>query len=589
MNIFKNLSVKFKLTLSCVSIVVLSVIIFATVIYTRSASVVTRLAERNVEQIMESSFQHINTLIEDINASLLSFQSNESVQSILSSDSSYSKPDDISELEKLLQGIDVFQSKILKSELYVMNRSDFPRLNNTQFVFSDEQMKQDSWYNTMLQSGNSVRWVMRDSQNKNQSHIIASKLIYNVYTQEPMAVLKSTIDMNNFTDYLDNIRLADTGKMFLCSDNHIVHFSDSKLGQRLANNPVVFNDMLKTVSPQTRTTSINGDRWLLKSYALGNTGMFLLGAVKINEFSTAQSSITTALIVTALVLSLFSLVLILFISSLITKPISALSRRMNNYNAEHSNAIHANSHDEIGVLFESFNAMDKTINNLIETINKETEIRKTAEMKALQAQITPHFLYNTLNSISALSKSYGAHDIEQMTMALSRFFMHSLNNGSEMISIHDELEQVKSYVYIQKIRYGDKFKVIINNDPDTDKCLICKLTLQPLVENCIYHAFYDIDYVGIISINVVNDNGVIEITVSDNGIGDVTVDFDKMNEYTNKPFDLDEPIEKYGIHNISQRIKLYFGDEYGLKYYPNPDGGLTVKVTFKAVKKEGEI
>ena len=132
--------------------------------------------------------------------------------------------------------------------------------------------------------------------------------------------------------------------------------------------------------------------------------------------------------------------------------------------------------------------------------------------------------------------------------------MHSLNNGAEMITIDNELDHVMNYVYLQKIRYGNRFDVEIIADSEVRHCLICKLTLQPLIENCIYHAFNDIDYTGHIIIKAVREGDKIIITVSDNGIGNYTLDFNKMNEYVNKQFDLNEPIEKYGIHNISQRI-----------------------------------
>lgn len=588
MKYYKNLSIKLKLAISCVFVVMLTVIIFSVLIFVSSNKVVTHLAERNVKQVMDSAAQHIKTQIDDINSSLLAFQTKESVQSVLSETHTGNPIDDVRILENALCEIDIFQSKILRSELYVINRSDYPQINSTRLVFSDRQLRNDSWYNSMLSAGNTTRWLIRDAQASNNSYIVASKLIHDVNTQKAVAVLKSNIDMRNFTEYLDNITLADTGKMFLCSSDHLVNSSGSKLGERLVNNYVIFNEMLNSDSIETRTIDLDHKKWLVKSYPLYNTGMYIIGTVKINEFSTAQDTIAAAILTTGILLFLFSLALILFISSLITRPLSVLSKRMKNYNIEHNNTLKSNSTDEIGLLFDSFNSMNTTIIELIEKVNRETEVRKMAELKALQAQITPHFLYNTLNSITALSKSCGAKDIEKMTVALSRFFMHSLNNGSEMITIDNELDQVMSYVYLQKIRYGNRFDVKIIADAEVRKYLICKLTLQPLVENCIYHAFKDIDYQGLVTIRAEREGERIVITVSDNGIGNYTLNFEHMNKYVNKSFDLNEPIEKYGIHNISQRIKLYFGDEYGLYYYPNEDEGITVRITIKAVKNADE-
>lgn len=585
---FKDLSIKAKLTTSYVLVVMLTVLIFAVTISVKSRHVVNHLAERNVEQVMISSTQHIQTLMKDINSSLLSFQTKEAVQNTLSQTHKSDIVNDVSILESAMHEIDMFQDKISKSELYVIGRDDYPQINSLQSVFSDKQLKNDVWYNSMRYAGNTTKWIIRDAHNSNDAYIVASKLIHDVNTGQPVAVLKSNIDMQNFTDYLDSIILADTGKMFLCSDSHIVNRTDSALGNKLVNNPVIFRDMLAKSDIETRTITLDNEKWLVKSYPLYGSDIFILGVVKINEFNSAQGAIVTAMLTTGILLFLLSITLILFITTMITKPLSILSKRMQNYTIEHNNTIHPDSQDEIGVLFESFNSMNETILQLIKNVQYETEIRKIANLRALQAQITPHFLYNTLNSISALAKKYNANDIEKMTFALSRFFMHSLNNGADMITLGNEFEQVMSYVYLQKIRYGNRFEVNITADDDVKEYLICKLTLQPLVENCIYHAFTDIDYTGVIEIKAIHKNDNIIITVSDNGIGNETIDFEKINEYVNKSFDLNEPIEKYGIHNISQRIKLYFGEEYGISYLPNPDMGITVKITVKAIKKSDD-
>lgn len=581
---FSNLSIKLKITLTCICIVTVSLLLFTVVIMTRSSYIVTHLAEKNMQQSLNFANSHINTLIDDVNARLLTFQAKESVQRILSA-SNHPDPDgELDTLEQDLFELDIFQSLIQKSELCILTeQTSFPLPSDTQFIFSDKTLTNDPWYNTVLSCADSVYWQILDSYDANRSYAVASKIIYDVNTKKPMAILKSTIDLNTFTDSLNSIALADTGKIFLCADNHIINQSGSALGNMLTNNKVIVNEMLKSSRTETRTIIMSNEKWLIKSLPLSSKGLYVMGAVKISEFNAAQKSIAAAIIITGLTLTLFALLLTLFISRLIIKPLSLLTRRMNDYRLEHNNTVYPNSADEIGVLFESFNTMDKTIHTLIEDKNRESQIRKTAELKALQAQITPHFLYNTLNSITALAKLYGVKDIEKMTIALSRFFMKSLNNGVELLSIQDELEQLMSYVYLQKIRYGEKFDVEINIPDELKRYSICKLTLQPLVENCIYHAFTRIDYKGIITISAKKDGDLIYITVSDNGIGDITVNFKAINEYVNKSFDFNEPMEKYGIHNVAQRIKLYFGSDCGLHYSPNPNGGLNVCISIKAV------
>lgn len=587
MKIHGRLSIQLELTILCVLIALLSLGSFATVVFVRSSVVVKQLAERNNNQVISSAANYLHTRIDDINADMISFQAKENVQAVLSGKSKTDTAADIAALENAILEIDPFQIHIQYSELYVLGRDDFPSLGNSHSIFSDAQLKNDIWYNSVLTSETSANWQIHDSV-AGQSFIVVSRLIYDIYTKKPVAILKSNINLREITSYLDDITLAETGKIFLCSGSHIVNKTGSPLGSKLANNSIVFNEMFKSGEKQTKTIMIDNAAWLVQSAPIDNTGMFLLSAVKIDEFSSAHSAITSAIIITAVIIVLLAIVLSYFISLLITKPIHLLSNQMNNYNIEQNVLLPTSSKNEVGILVESFKEMDKQIHTLIENINRETEIRKIAELKALQAQITPHFLYNTLNSISLLAKSCGAKKIEKMIIALSRFFMHSLNNGGEMISIGNELEQVMSYVYLQKIRYGDKFAVNVQTDTELKSYLICKLTLQPLVENCICHAFSDIDYQGVINIRIVKEDEYIIITVSDNGIGNITIDFKEINEYVNKDFDLSEPIEKYGINNVAQRIRLYFGDDCGLEYMPNKDEGITVKIRIKAIE-ENEI
>ena len=183
-----------------------------------------------------------------------------------------------------------------------------------------------------------------------------------------------------------------------------------------------------------------------------------------------------------------------------------------------------------------------------------------------------------------LAEKYKAKDIQEMIMAISKFFMISLSNGAEMITLEQEIEHVNSYMYIQKIRYADRFTLHTDIPEELKNNIICKLTLQPLIENCINHAFLDIDKVNIIELTARRNGNDIIITVSDNG--ETFVDIDELNQYVNKKFEPDEPIEKYGIHNINQRIQIYFGEDYGLSYKENKPNGLTAVIRIKSLTLE---
>lgn len=579
----KFFSIKLKLIFAYASIIVITLSIFSAVAIWRSDIVVVRLAQQNVEQAILASHQALNSEIDSINALMLSFQVKKEVQDILCSDRHGSALEEIDILEQALLETDIFQTNISNLELYVLNRPDYPPLSAGGSVFSSEQMKNDVWFNNVLKQGNSTGWTVRNNINEGNSFIVVSKLLIDFTTNEPVAVLKANVNIRNFTKIIDDVTLGETGRLFISSENHLVDYDTSEIGQHLANSKVLFSDMLRSSQSETRTTSIDGESFLISTHPIKDTGLSLVGAVRIREFLSTRNAIITAIFIAAIMLLLLSLIFIMVVSMMITKPLSVLTQAMRCYEPGRITPVKTDANDEIGVMFSVFNNMQITIKELIDNIEHETLLHQQAELKALQAQITPHFLYNTLNSVCMLAKKYNASDIQQMIMALSKFFMISLSNGAEIITLEQEVEQTQSYMYIQKIRYADRFTLITDIPEDLLQTSICKLTLQPLVENCINHAFADLDEQGIIELAARRENGDIIITVSDNG-PDGIVDINELNLQVNKKFDPDEPVEKYGIHNINQRIHLYFGNEYGLSYKKNIPHGLTAEVRIKELK-----
>lgn len=577
------ISIKIKLIAMYLSVVILSMLIFAVVIFWQSEKVVMHLARQNVTQTMLASYQSLVTKIDNINVSILSFQIRKDVQEILCTGSPDSNIEEISKLEQILMEIDTFQNSISKLELYVLDRDDYPSLSHNNTVFSARQMKNDIWFNAALDSGSSTTWTLRNHVAEGNGTVTASKVLTDVTTNLPVAVLKADINLQEFSKSIDGIVLAETGRMFLSSQSHLVGYDNSPLGQLLVNHPILFNDMLTKSQNEMRTTILDGEKWLLSSYPLKDTGLYLVGAVKLSEFSATQGTIAVAILITALSLLVFSLLLIWVISGMISKPAATLASSMHHYEIGNTIPLEYNKRDEFGILFAMFNRMQSTIARLLADAAREADMRKRAELKALQAQITPHFLYNTLNSIRVLSKKYGATDVQEMIMALSKFFRISLNNGAEMLTLKQELEQIKAYMYMQKVRYRDSFDITITLPEELSQYSICKLTLQPLVENCINHAFTDMDEPGKIELAVSKHGEYIIITVSDNGPNGAA-NIRELNRQVKRAFDPEEPIEKYGIHNVNQRIQLYFGKDCGLFYQRNEPTGLTAVVKIRAVE-----
>lgn len=238
--------------------------------------------------------------------------------------------------------------------------------------------------------------------------------------------------------------------------------------------------------------------------------------------------------------------------------------------------------DEIGMLYRGFGSMMKRIRTLINEVYLSKITQKEAELKALQAQINPHFLYNTLDSIIWMAETNDSN-IVAMTEALAKLFRISLNKGNEEISLERELEHVKNYLIIQSMRYADKFTYEISAEPGVERCRTIKLILQPIVENCIYHGIKKKRGTGKITIRAYRREQNLIIEVSDDGCG--------MPEEICRKI-LSDEIESenisgsgIGVKNVNERIQLRFGKKYGLSY--SSEEGIGTTVTYVLPYNEG--
>ncbi len=253
------------------------------------------------------------------------------------------------------------------------------------------------------------------------------------------------------------------------------------------------------------------------------------------------------------------------ISNSISRPIKELSGITNQVaKGDLSVRSHIQSGAEVKVLSDSLNIMIGKLSNLIETVKIEQGNLREAELKLLQAQINPHFLYNTLDTIIWLAEADKKVEVVDMVGALSNYFRTSLSKGNDMIGLKEEELHIRSYLQIQQSRYKDILDYEIEIPMELGSCLVPKITLQPLVENALYHGIKNKRGKGKIAITGYQTEKDIRLLVKDNGLGmteerlgQVVEGFEKKDERLKKDF--------YGLYNVNERIQLYYGKDYGLK------------------------
>lgn len=240
---------------------------------------------------------------------------------------------------------------------------------------------------------------------------------------------------------------------------------------------------------------------------------------------------------------------------------------------------------EMGVLYDSFNFMIEKNERLLAENAKTLEERSHLEIELLQTQINPHFLYNTLYSIQSLSDMKMNQDASAMTRSLAEFYRTGISKGNSIISLKDEIEHVENYLTIMAYRYGDRFDYQIEvEDAALLKAPIPKVSLQPIVENSIYHGLKELDHFGHLTISVKEEHGTVLMTIQDNGKGISEEQLQKINEEINLPASHERKVTGIGLRSVNLRIRNYFGNAYGL-WVEYCEAGARIKVAIPKEKK----
>ncbi len=217
---------------------------------------------------------------------------------------------------------------------------------------------------------------------------------------------------------------------------------------------------------------------------------------------------------------------------------------------------------EVSMLSDSLNTMIDKINELLDQVTKEQVRLRKAEFEVLQSQINPHFLYNTLDAITWLAESGEQKKVVSMVGSLSEFFRTALNGGRDIITIEEELQHVRSYLEIEQVRYQDILRYEISVPEELNKYLIPKITIQPLVENALYHGIKNKRGPGMILIKAKKEKDFFNIQIEDNGIGIEEERLEQVRAGIRDKVLTGKDI--YGLYNVNERIRLNFGEQYGI-------------------------
>ena len=391
------------------------------------------------------------------------------------------------------------------------------------------------------------------------------------------AVLLIDLNFNAVEELLESVHLSQTGYTYIISnDGDIVYHPKEML---IAEGSMEEDlDSVSTHVFGSYISEFGGRERLTIIQTVEQTRWRIVGVAFMDELLEPLRMFRTSLIVIMVLSVIVAVLLSNIISKWITKPLRKLEAGMRSVqNGNFSVKEPVDGSKEVVSLSQSFQAMVQRIEELMEQVRTTEALKRQRELDALQAKINPHFLYNTLDSVVWMAETGNSKGVVKMVTALASLFRISIAKGHDTITLKEEFSHVRSYLDIQSMRYKDKFTYSIELPRELEKQPTIKLLVQPIVENSIYHGIKYLQDEGIITIKAEDRGDRIAMIISDNGVG---MRKETLNSLLDRNSTHEHSSEGNGIGllNIDERIKLSYGEEYGLSITSEPDEGTTVMI-----------
>ncbi len=477
----------------------------------------------------------------------------------------------------------------LLSGILIANRHDM-YISNEMFRIARYSVIEDDWYRSAEAAGGERVLIsrpigrnIRNIHNPSADDVVSvARAVTDPATGVALGVIMVDMRLSVIENHIRDLTLGKSGYVFIMDDQGQVVYAPV--------NPTVYRiqpQWTHDAPPGGSVHTVQGERYQLLSTHSRLANWRTIGVFKSGEVLGPVQQLRGYTLMLAFIAIIVASVTAITLSASFTRPISQLRKLMAEAEGGNLNVSFTSrrDHGEVAQLGAGFNTMMEKIRSLIDLVYVEQKNKREAEVKTLQAQIKPHFLYNTLDTIRWMAEERGAIEIVQMVGALTKLFRIGLSRGREVISLADELEHVKCYLFIQQVRYEDKLDYRIEVDEGCLKDRVNKLILQPLVENAIYHGIKQKRGAGHITVGAREENGKLVLTVRDDGAGMTEAQCAQLNTALRAPGSK-EYDHGYGIFNVNDRIRLSHGDAYGLTYAVNADGGVTVTITHPIIRDD---
>ncbi|WP_105618827.1 cache domain-containing sensor histidine kinase [Vallitalea okinawensis] len=443
----------------------------------------------------------------------------------------------------------------------------------------------EEWYQKAIESEGLVVSTSRVQNiiNGQYNWVISCSNALRDENNEVLGVLLIDLNFNFIEDMCSGIKLGNKGYVFVLDEEGdiVYHPKQQLIYSNLYNEPIV---ELLDYEDGNVILKESGEQKQYSISSIEGLGWKVIGAVYMDDLLAYTPTLQSYFVMSAIVALIIAVTLAILISRQILHPLKDLADAMKVIKkGDFTVQIPVEKGNEVAELSRTFNSMVIRIKNLIKKINQEEQLKRKNELKALQAQINPHFLYNTLDAIIWMAELKDYESVKLMTSSLAKLFRISISKGKQIIPVGQEVEHIKNYLKIQKMRYGNKLDYVLDLGEGVNDYYTVKLILQPIVENAIYHGIKYKEGTGMVRIAIYDQQDVLKLSVSDDGIG---MTEDEITRVLNKTMEKKGSGSGVGMSNVDERIKLYFGDDFGITIKSELDEGTEVVITIPKISME---
>ena len=590
-NIINNMKIRTKLIISYLSIVIVTVLIVGVYLISRMNNIVVENAikegrynnnsvKSRMEEVLKLAINTSDMIYQDDNLHSMLKREYDNYGQVVSAYNEYTILRDYLKYYNEFNGV----------EMYVDNDT---LLSATGIFKVTDEIRESSWYNKAIEDKGIITWLYKKDETTGNYSLSLVRAI-NSTSRGHIGVLVISINPNYLADIVNDERY----KTSILVDGRVIYSNDLKVGE--------IADLGRSEAEASYYYEINeefdenGDHLILNTFKLDksfNNTFQVLVNVPVDIITMESSTVINKGILIIGVAIMSSLIVILYFSKNFSDRINILRSEMHkvvkgNFNIKKS----MDGNDEISEVYDDLYIMMESINKLIDEVyirkiqqEKLMVKQKEAEFKMLASQINPHFLYNTLETIRMRAFCSGDRELASIVKKLGKIMRRNLEVSNQNVSFESELELVKNYLEIQELRFKGKVEHEFNIEVNAKKYNILPLLLQPIVENAFVHGLEGTKEKGKIIVSAFEDFGYLLVEISDNGCGMSRERLEFINDNLGKTNKKENGHQSIGMGNINERIKIFYGDKYGIHVFSEVNVGTKVVLVLPAIEGDEDL